>query len=133
MFFFLMIRRPPRSTRTDTLFPYTTLFRSQGAGPRRHRATFHGRLQCRELAVALIWVGRDLDGGGIWGHHINRPMGNEGIQAFTSNRTMITSSMQAKMIFNLGSGSAYANFMQWGMTKIVTRTSGMPMSQCDLP
>src|SRR3546814_17445864 len=27
-FFFLMIRRPPRSTRTDTLFPYTTLFRS---------------------------------------------------------------------------------------------------------
>src|SRR3546814_6780299 len=28
---FLMIRRPPRSTRTDTLFPYTTLFRSIGA------------------------------------------------------------------------------------------------------
>src|SRR3546814_12037221 len=28
MFFFLMIRRPTRSTRTDTLFPYTTLFRS---------------------------------------------------------------------------------------------------------
>src|SRR3546814_4589391 len=34
-----MIRRPPRSTRTDTLFPYTTLFRSlRGGGrPRRHR------------------------------------------------------------------------------------------------
>src|SRR3546814_11308150 len=32
LFFFLMIRRPPRSTRTDTLFPYTTLFRS----PLRH-------------------------------------------------------------------------------------------------
>src|SRR3546814_1747278 len=28
LFCFLMIRRPPRSTRTDTLFPYTTLFRS---------------------------------------------------------------------------------------------------------
>src|SRR3546814_8101335 len=28
LFFFYMIRRPPRSTRTDTLFPYTTLFRS---------------------------------------------------------------------------------------------------------
>src|SRR3546814_6443982 len=28
IFFFVMIRRPPRSTRTDTLFPYTTLFRS---------------------------------------------------------------------------------------------------------
>src|SRR3546814_15009266 len=30
VFFFLMIRRPPRSTRADTLFPYTTLFRSHG-------------------------------------------------------------------------------------------------------
>src|SRR3546814_15316831 len=35
-FFFLMIRRPPRSTRTDTLFPYTTLFRSPRI--RAHRA-----------------------------------------------------------------------------------------------
>src|SRR3546814_18666742 len=34
-FFFLMLRRPPRSTRTDTLFPYTTLFRSQAAHHRR--------------------------------------------------------------------------------------------------
>src|SRR3546814_17741991 len=32
-FFFLMIRLPPRSTRTDTLFPYTTLFRSISAPP----------------------------------------------------------------------------------------------------
>src|SRR3546814_16186204 len=32
-FFFLMIRRPPISTRTDTLFPYTTLFRSHAAAP----------------------------------------------------------------------------------------------------
>src|SRR3546814_17436779 len=31
-FFFLRIRRPPRSTRTDPLFPYTTLFRSFGSG-----------------------------------------------------------------------------------------------------
>src|SRR3546814_15809444 len=46
--FFLMIRRPPRSTRTDTLFPYTTLFRSSkkadrqtgsSGGPARRRAT----------------------------------------------------------------------------------------------
>src|SRR3546814_1056650 len=33
-FFVLMIRRPPRSTRTDTLFPYTTLFRSLVTGER---------------------------------------------------------------------------------------------------
>src|SRR3546814_2379016 len=32
MFFFLMLRRPPRSTRTDTLLPYTTLFRSEHHG-----------------------------------------------------------------------------------------------------
>src|SRR3546814_15291496 len=39
LFFFLMIRRPPRSTRTDTLFPYTTLFRSvlEGTGSRASR------------------------------------------------------------------------------------------------
>src|SRR3546814_6963507 len=35
--FFLMIRRPPRSTRTDTLFPYTTLFRSGSGRSRRYR------------------------------------------------------------------------------------------------
>src|SRR3546814_10664884 len=40
-FFFLMIRRPPRSTRTDTLFPYTTLFRS--AGIAQETGVFHGR------------------------------------------------------------------------------------------
>src|SRR3546814_4403966 len=36
-----MIRRPPRSTRTDTLFPYTTLFRSAGAAA----AAVHGRVR----------------------------------------------------------------------------------------
>src|SRR3546814_10032505 len=37
---FLMIRRPPRSTRTDTLFPYTTLFRSpQRSTPTKARAS----------------------------------------------------------------------------------------------
>src|SRR3546814_11308766 len=42
LFFFLMMQRPPRSTRTDTLFPYTTLFRScsfvlDGDGRTLHR------------------------------------------------------------------------------------------------
>src|SRR3546814_11267036 len=36
--FFLMIRRPPRSTRTDTLFPYTTLFRSERTSRTFHRS-----------------------------------------------------------------------------------------------
>src|SRR3546814_14112405 len=45
LFFFLRIRRPPRSTRTDTLFPYTTLFRSIGLADRiggRRRAGARG-------------------------------------------------------------------------------------------
>src|SRR3546814_5396314 len=43
--FFLMIRRPPRSTRTDTLFPYTTLFRSEwlSSPPRSSNANSRGR------------------------------------------------------------------------------------------
>src|SRR3546814_7837528 len=41
-----MIRRPPRSTRTDTLFPYTTLFRSAARRRRpRHRPAEHLRTQ----------------------------------------------------------------------------------------
>src|SRR3546814_8497968 len=54
-----MIRRPPRSTRTDTLFPYTTLFRSPAdhrsrgrllVGPRESRrcVAFAGRLQIKQ-------------------------------------------------------------------------------------
>src|SRR3546814_12142201 len=38
MCFCFMIRRPPRSTRTDTLCPYTTLFRSKRGGPHTHEA-----------------------------------------------------------------------------------------------
>src|SRR3546814_3653310 len=44
-----MIRRPPRSTRTDTLFPYTTLFRSQAA---RHHERHLAPAECRGRAVA---------------------------------------------------------------------------------
>src|SRR3546814_5976085 len=55
VFFFLMIRRPPRSTRTDTLFPYTTLFRSRrrvsrGRGRRRGR----GGQRCQCAAVQIF-------------------------------------------------------------------------------
>src|SRR3546814_12335389 len=82
VFFFLMIRRPPRSTRTDTLFPYTTLFRSAflserfrrcdvprkagskplGAGPAATclRAMYQGRLA--ELRM-LIDTNRAFDQG----------------------------------------------------------------------
>src|SRR3546814_10336257 len=46
-----MIRRPPRSTRTDTLFPYTTLFRSLSVGAVVHRgaADHHPRRHLRPV------------------------------------------------------------------------------------
>src|SRR3546814_13037057 len=53
-FFFLLIPRPPRSTRTDTLFPYTTLFRSPSPSARRADRTYcsrrHGRCRSRGRA-----------------------------------------------------------------------------------
>src|SRR3546814_18890859 len=73
--FFLMIRRPPRSTRTDTLFPYTTLFRSvvergeahlgnlivtqheavdAGARHAQHVIANHGLAACANLAGKAI-------------------------------------------------------------------------------
>src|SRR3546814_7279315 len=45
-----MIRRPPRSTRTDTLFPYTTLFRSGQQGDHELGAAFQS--QCHHAVVA---------------------------------------------------------------------------------
>src|SRR3546814_19516777 len=42
--FFLMLRRPPRSTRTDTLFPYTTLFRSAFLGAEADALTHIGAI-----------------------------------------------------------------------------------------
>src|SRR3546814_20729591 len=49
LFFFLMIRRPPITTRTDTLFPYTTLFRSHSfpAQPRRGGHSARRKRRCR--------------------------------------------------------------------------------------
>src|SRR3546814_15158616 len=77
VFFFLMLRRPPRSTRTDTLFPYTTLFRS-----RQQRAEVRlvangavracpivGNLRpCRVGCKALMWValGIVVDVAAVW-------------------------------------------------------------------
>src|SRR3546814_15319467 len=46
--FFLMIRRPPRSTRTDTLFPYTTLFRSLAAA--------NGAMYCCVVSILATFI-----------------------------------------------------------------------------
>src|SRR3546814_19164563 len=76
IFFFLMIRRPPRSTRTDTLFPDTTLFRSvrrpagqrksppaRGGGPRQQGAAPRAdrcRRDAPQRAAGAAGQGEDL-------------------------------------------------------------------------
>src|SRR3546814_8106308 len=55
-----MIRRPPRSTRTDTLFPYTTLFRSgmdSFAGASMHSARWNHDVSLKGKRVAIIGTG----------------------------------------------------------------------------
>src|SRR3546814_20503808 len=57
-----MVRRPPRSTRTDTLFPYTTLFRSDAYRTAESQAIVHGYLGiAAALAVvaAAVWLFRN--------------------------------------------------------------------------
>src|SRR3546814_19136467 len=67
-----MIRRPPRSTRTDTLFPYTTLFRSLGVD-RRHR------LIVRPVGAAVAPLGLAfLYASGVRQHVIKQVAGGGG-------------------------------------------------------
>src|SRR3546814_4436110 len=60
LFFFLMIRRPPRSTRTDTLFPYTTLFRSVSDDELMMIAVAVESLSDHPLAKAIARDGRQF-------------------------------------------------------------------------
>src|SRR3546814_12282877 len=53
-----MIRRPPRSTRTDTLFPYTTLFRSFDALFQDHEIFVRTHGHVRFLRVSAVWQKR---------------------------------------------------------------------------
>src|SRR3546814_13751311 len=62
LFFFLMIRRPPRSTRTDTLFPYTTLFRSPTCRLQWGRRRGCGRHRRHEATSGTGWSLRSLHG-----------------------------------------------------------------------
>src|SRR3546814_17969193 len=105
-----MIRRPPRSTRTDTLFPYTTLFRSsleiwaghydapldereiarhytltsddlEIVGRRRGDAT---RLGFAMLLLTMRWPGRALEAGEVPPRSEERRVGQEGVSTCRS-------------------------------------------------
>src|SRR3546814_16853348 len=62
--FFLMIPRPPRSTRTDTLFPYTTLFRSAADRDRSQEPDRTRRHRDRRRRNGMDRQGRDVRRGG---------------------------------------------------------------------
>src|SRR3546814_10345329 len=51
-----MIRRPPRSTRTDTLFPYTTLFRSLVEGAKRQKTPNEIALDILLAAMTIVFL-----------------------------------------------------------------------------
>src|SRR3546814_21113350 len=51
-----MIRRPPRSTRTDTLFPYTTLFRSQALLARLINALIYPMILVVMVGLAILFL-----------------------------------------------------------------------------
>src|SRR3546814_11943875 len=59
MLFFLLIRRPPRSTRTYTLFPYTTLFRARAAAALRRSRGAHRPADAGRVAGAQCRTGRN--------------------------------------------------------------------------
>src|SRR3546814_12170320 len=72
-----MIRRPPRSTRTDTLFPYTTLFRSHrlGGGDLDLPGGGEAAVVQRRLLEILGLMGAWLVGGGLFGRLVGRGHG----------------------------------------------------------
>src|SRR3546814_14444950 len=75
-FFFSMIRLPPRSTRTDPLFPYTTLFRSVGG--RAPRAGRRGASGGHHAAADADLVLHGRDHAGRDGRPRRRPDGDAG-------------------------------------------------------
>src|SRR3546814_13845549 len=104
-----MIRRPPISTRTDTLFPYTTLFRSPAGG--RQAVVAKGRRLCRDGEVGGCdfqgWhnagadagrrhprsaARRNGDGGGIGavGQGASKSAGTVGSPRISANRLQIS-------------------------------------------
>src|SRR3546814_14124710 len=91
MIFFLMIRRPPRSTRTDTLFPYTTLFRSavvpheEGGADRTEaesedRQPLHALRHHRRLPEQVTSKSQQRDGAAETADHFGRHRAEASVQ-----------------------------------------------------
>src|SRR3546814_4448890 len=100
-----MIRRPPRSTRTDTLFPYTTLFRSRRrrSEPRRGRL---GDTPAHQALRALDLAGRGADGTGRLRHRAGQALpcqaGAASSREGTGGSRMTTTSRRPRLAVVIG-------------------------------
>src|SRR3546814_823786 len=96
VFFFLMIRRPPRSTRTDTLFPYTTLFRSHMKKPPTNRRLL--------TACPGVSPGRECKGSGLEAAHA----------AHTTHAAHIRHTAAGRLVFHDFGNSGFGREQQAG-------------------
>src|SRR3546814_6645679 len=109
-----MIRQPPRSTRTDTLFPYTTRFRSAGRHPKTHLSLAHPAKQKPALSAGfLLSAQRYPDSVQPRGHMSEAPMS---VSLASSRSEEHTSELQSLM------RNSYAGFCLKKNTKIYTRS-----------
>src|SRR3546814_20020319 len=91
-FFFLMIRRPPRSTRTDTLFPYTTLFRSSEAQKKKYLPKM-ARGEC----IGAIGMTEPGAGSDLQGMKTSATPDGDGF-VLTGSQTFITNGQHAEVV-----------------------------------
>src|SRR3546814_12095697 len=99
-----MIRRPPRSTRTDTLFPYTTLFRSSSSTDRldESRVDRPSHLQMKKEFI-ILERGHRAGSRGLSGkHHPNRHPTEDGSVRLPEDRTSVVSGKSVSVRVDLG-------------------------------
>src|SRR3546814_1821559 len=98
--FFLMIRRPPRSTRTDTLFPYTTLFRSISKGNNMTFDQGHGVLTTKDGSETANYTFIEVSNGTAY----------QGASAYSTNSTGKLSSLNNILVIFKGPTNESGNY-----------------------
>src|SRR3546814_12948125 len=112
IFFFLMRRRPPRSTRTDSLFPYTTLFRSSalataGAQVMQHPANPLGYFGGSPMFASALEVFA----------HAAAPRGKPGFELYETvvdgETVRVAEAIEARRPFEIGRASCRERVCQY--------------------
>src|SRR3546814_4107212 len=100
-----MIRRPPRSTRTDTLFPYTTLFRSPhmpvATAPKQARLPFRiigSEMRARQHSVSVGPVKGELTADKVQVVLLGEAVGQWRMQAIAANTAVFQNGKQTRRL-----------------------------------